>query len=552
MVFGTVNSAILLIDFQNEFCKSGGKLHDSVKDCIEKTGLLEKVPPFVQEARAQGATVIHAPVMMSDSTGVRFEDDKDDPQAYSSMEGLFVEGTWNAEIIEELAPKSEDIILKGRNNFSVFQGTKLKEILKREKIKRLFIAGLLSNVCISNTVNDAGNMGVTEEMGVEIFVLKDGCAAETMETHQNALELSLPLFSTIVSIQKAIQMIRAVPCSPARLAEIVTDDDIDDEIMPMPVLKRNFTMFDEIKKLRIAMCDKWIAGDRFVRFLDRDADGQVDYDEFYDFLHQFGIAQETKLNVRQVFDIMDTHGQGSVPVDVLLEAFKIQDSDFDEKKEDGIETLPPFPSPFLVGLVAHNNMKPSMMKFVKDHLSFFSRVKLVTTGSTGRALSSLGLDVEHLVSSGPLGGDQEIGGLISEGKVCAVFFFTDPLSAHPHSPDIAALNRICCVHDCMFANNPSSAELLVFSLEHSAFGYSRLTGLNPTIGEETDVVGKYKEGQAKVIQAVSAPAIKKTDTLSTSYRKSVLRAPRAGKTEAEAQDRASSIKATRKSVMFAR
>jgi hypothetical protein len=55
----------------------------------------------------------------------------------------------------------------------------------------------------------------------------------------------------------------------------------------------------------------------------------------------------------------------------------------------------------------------------------------------------------------------------------------------------------------MFANNPSSAKCLVWSLENSVFGYSRLVGVNPDIGKDADVVEKYKEGQAKVIQAVS-------------------------------------------------
>jgi len=467
--------------------------------------------------RDQGAMIIHSPV------------DTD--------------GAWNSEIVDELKPGSKDIVLSKRSDLSAFSGTNLETRLKEYDIERLIVAGFSTNSSILETIKDISSHGLS---GVKAKVLMDGCASESTQTHFATINDELPAISEVLTTEEATEMLESNPCSKLVFKPL---EPAPKKTKP----RRRYTMFHQVKKLRIAMCDKWIAGDRFVRFLDRDADGQVDYDEFYDFLHQFGIAQETRLNVREVFDVLDANGQGSIPIDVLLEALRVQDDDFDDQGEEPqAGQLAPFPSPFLVGLVAHNNMKPSMMKFVKDHLSFFSRVKLVTTGSTGRALSSLGLDVEHLVSSGPLGGDQEIGGLISEGKVCAVFFFTDPLSAHPHSPDIAALNRICCVHDCMFANNPSSAELLVFSLEHSAFGYSRLTGLNPTIGEETDVVGKYKEGQAKVIQAVSAPAIKKTDTLSTSYRKSVLRAPRAGKTEAEAQDRASSIKATRKSVMFAR
>ena len=68
-------------------------------------------------------------------------------------------------------------------------------------------------------------------------------------------------------------------------------------------------------------------------------------------------------------------------------------------------------------------MKSSLIRFVEDHRNFFGRMPLVTTGITGRAMTdSLGIPVEKLVASGPLGGDQAIGGLICEHKIVAIFF----------------------------------------------------------------------------------------------------------------------------------
>jgi methylglyoxal synthase len=385
--------------------------------------------------------------------------------------------------------------------------------------------------------------------GMKTIVLMDGCAAKSVQVHFATINDALPGLADLMTTEEAKDMLIAYPCS---------------ECKPKKVIKRTkarkrFTMFDHVKRLRIAMIDKWVSGNSFVRFLDRDHDGMITYDEFYDFMHQFGLVAEAKVDPEEVFNILDTQGLGEVPTDVLLEALHFTDEDLETEGRGGLsdaERLPPFPSPFLIGLVAHNNMKPSMMKFVKDHLSFFSRVKLVTTGSTGRALSSLGLNVEHLVSSGPLGGDQEIGGLISQGKVAAIFFFTDPLSAHPHAADIEALNRICCVHDTIFANNPSTAKALVTALENSPFGYSRLTGLNPNIGREADVVTKYKEGQAKVIQSVSAKTeaaksaeSSQPETVQEKTRKSILRAPRKD-TKAPIANYGDFIKRTRKSVVF--
>merc|ERR1719436_1617493 len=110
-----------------------------------------------------------------------------------------------------------------------------------------------------------------------------------------------------------------------------------------------------------------------------------------------------------------------------------------------------------------------MMEFVRVHLAFFRSCRVVTTGSTGSALEKkLGLRITLKVSSGPLGGDQEIGALISQRQLGAVFFFRDPLSSHPHESDIQALARLCDVHNLMASTNPASGDTLVFALQNSA------------------------------------------------------------------------------------
>ena len=74
-----------------------------------------------------------------------------------------------------------------------------------------------------------------------------------------------------------------------------------------------------------------------------------------------------------------------------------------------------------------------MMNFVAKHRDFFKTVQITTTGSTGAALEKkLGLKIARKVASGPLGGDQEIGAMITTDDCGAAFFFIDPLSAHPH------------------------------------------------------------------------------------------------------------------------
>eukprot|EP00548_Thalassiothrix_antarctica_P013064 CAMPEP_0194166010 /NCGR_PEP_ID=MMETSP0154-20130528/1754_1 /TAXON_ID=1049557 /ORGANISM="Thalassiothrix antarctica, Strain L6-D1" /LENGTH=577 /DNA_ID=CAMNT_0038876583 /DNA_START=63 /DNA_END=1796 /DNA_ORIENTATION=- len=494
-----LNKAILLIDFQNEFTTKGGKLHENVSEVIQNTCMMEKVPDLVDLGRECGATIIHSPIVTDEDVVV----DEDDTVMSNLLKGkMFEKGSWNAKITKELQPEATDYVLKGRKTTSVFKGTVLSSLLKRNKIDVLFIAGFLTDGCILQAVQEAYDAVYGDDTSIDdknelrpiqIVVLSDGTAAYSTKIHMNMLTNVIPEFCDVATVDYA--------------EEMLIKDDMD--AIPNRQRALGFSIFDPIKKLRIAMIDKWLPGERFVRFLDTDGDGMVDYQEFYDFLNHFNLISDD-IDPKTIFNILDLDGDGEIPTQVVVDSLKARDDDVEEDPDvdrmDIIKAkeLPPFPSPFLVSLVAHNNMKPSMMKFVKDNITFFSRVKLVTTGSTGRALKSLGLKVEHLVASGPLGGDQEIGGLIAQGKVCAVFFFVDPLSAHPHAADIGALNRICCVCDVMFANNPSTATALVYSLENSSFGYSCLCGVNPQYQLDSSIVVKYKDSQNKVIADVSA------------------------------------------------
>ena len=109
-------------------------------------------------------------------------------------------------------------------------------------------------------------------------------------------------------------------------------------------------------------------------------------------------------------------------------------------------------------LVAHNEMKPSLVDFAKSHTDKLRRFHLIATGTTGiKLFQETGLMLSRKVASGPLGGDQAIGKLISENSIVGMIFFRDPLSAHPHHADIEALGRLCDVYQVPFATNPGGA-----------------------------------------------------------------------------------------------
>ena len=117
--------------------------------------------------------------------------------------------------------------------------------------------------------------------------------------------------------------------------------------------------------------------------------------------------------------------------------------------------------PYMLALIAHDGKKDDLLRFAKDHLDLLRRLQLVATATTGSLLSAqLGLEIQR-VASGPQGGDLEIGAMIVHGDVQAVVFFRDPLTAHPHEPDIQAVMKVCDVHDVPLATNRASAEMLL-------------------------------------------------------------------------------------------
>lgn len=120
--------------------------------------------------------------------------------------------------------------------------------------------------------------------------------------------------------------------------------------------------------------------------------------------------------------------------------------------------------PISIALVAHNGRKDQMLAFSGQHLDVLSRFQIVATSTTGGILEEqLGLTV-HRCLSGPLGGDLQIGAMVAEGSIAAVIFLRDPLTAHPHEPDILALMKVCDVHNVPLATNLASAELLLTAL----------------------------------------------------------------------------------------
>ncbi len=116
-----------------------------------------------------------------------------------------------------------------------------------------------------------------------------------------------------------------------------------------------------------------------------------------------------------------------------------------------------------IALVAHDNKKKDLIDWCVYNKAFLTDHLLMGTGTTARMLEeSLDVDVLKFMS-GPLGGDQQIGSMIAEGKVDVLIFFWDPMEAQPHDPDIKALLRLAVVWNIPFACDRATADFLLTS-----------------------------------------------------------------------------------------
>jgi methylglyoxal synthase len=137
-----------------------------------------------------------------------------------------------------------------------------------------------------------------------------------------------------------------------------------------------------------------------------------------------------------------------------------------------------------IALIAHDNRKTDLLDWARFNRGTLSEHDLYATGTTGSLLAAeLGLTISRFVS-GPLGGDQQVGAAIVEGRVDFVIFFWDPLEPHPHDVDVKALLRIAVVYNIPIACNRSSADFLLSSTLMSEMYERRVMDYETLLGAD--------------------------------------------------------------------
>jgi len=155
---------------------------------MDKTNMLANTVETVRQARALGATIVHAPIT--------FTDDYHElsPSPYGILKGVvdsksFRQGTWGAEIVDVLKPAPGDIVVEGKRGLCGFATTNLDFILRSRGISTIALGGFLTNCCVEST------MRTGYEKGYDVITLKDCTAALSEEEQRAAVEKNYPMFS---------------------------------------------------------------------------------------------------------------------------------------------------------------------------------------------------------------------------------------------------------------------------------------------------------------------------------------------------------------------
>ncbi|MEG3162388.1 cysteine hydrolase [Sphingomonas sp. LB2R24] len=181
-------TALLLIEYQNDFVNEGGVQHDAVKAVMADTDMLAHSRAVAEQARARGVTVMHAPISFAEGyPELR-------AKAYGILAGIrqaqaFRKNSWGAEIADAMAPVDGDIVVEGKRGLDCFASTNIDFILRQRSITDLAIAGFLTNCCVESTMRSA------YERGFRVVTLTDCTATLSPEEQDAAVTKNFPMFS---------------------------------------------------------------------------------------------------------------------------------------------------------------------------------------------------------------------------------------------------------------------------------------------------------------------------------------------------------------------
>jgi ureidoacrylate peracid hydrolase len=181
-------TAIVMIEFQNDFTSEGGALHGAVKDVMKSTNMLANAQETVARARELGAKIIHAPITFAEGYPELHN------RPYGILKGVvdsnsFRKGSWGADFVEEMKPHEGDLVVEGKRGLCAFNSTNLDFLLRGMGIENVALGGFLTNCCVESSMRTA------YENGYNVYTLIDCVAATSEEEHRIAITKDFPMFS---------------------------------------------------------------------------------------------------------------------------------------------------------------------------------------------------------------------------------------------------------------------------------------------------------------------------------------------------------------------
>jgi nicotinamidase-related amidase len=190
-------TALVLIEFQNDFTTEGGVLHGAVAETMESVGTVPNAARAVEASRAAGVAIVHSPISFAEG----YYEISQHP--YGILKGVvdssaFIKGGWGAEFCTDVAPSEGDIVIEGKRGLDAFGSTNLDFILRSKGVTTIVLAGFLTNCCVESTMRSA------YERGYEVITLTDAVGATSVAEHANAIAYDYPMFSKPTTVDDYI------------------------------------------------------------------------------------------------------------------------------------------------------------------------------------------------------------------------------------------------------------------------------------------------------------------------------------------------------------
>ena len=203
-------TAVVLIEFQNDFTSEGGALHDAVMGVMAETGMMANSHRVAEEARRAGATILHAPISFAPGYGELGPADK----VFGILKGVvdseaFVKGSWGAEICDQMTPREGDIVVEGKRGLDTFATTNLDFVLRSREIETVVLGGFLTNCCVESTMRTA------YERGYDVITLTDCTAATSSDEQRSAIAHDYPMFSQPMTSDQVIEALQGAAVADA-------------------------------------------------------------------------------------------------------------------------------------------------------------------------------------------------------------------------------------------------------------------------------------------------------------------------------------------------